>query len=121
MVLFVFTGVFTGALRGTNEALEEPKRSGEGDDLDCVGVEEGVSIKLNSQLNGSSGEDGRATTLAQDILKRFILVEILQLIQEEFWCGEGIETRCSQCKLTRHQETTRKLFSVGPESYFVIQ
>ena len=69
MVLFVFTGVFTGALRGTNEALEEPKRSGEGDDLDCVGVEEGVSIKLNSQLNGSSGEDGRATTLAQDILK----------------------------------------------------
>ena len=26
----------------------------------------------------------------------------------------------SSCKLTRHQETTRKLFSVGPESYFVI-
>ena len=29
-------------------------------------------------------------------------------------------SRYSQCKLTRHQETTRKLFSVGPESYFVI-
>jgi hypothetical protein len=49
------------------EGSEEPKRSGEGDNLDCVGVEEGVSMKLNSQLNGSSGDDGRATTLAQDI------------------------------------------------------
>ena len=51
------------------EGSEEPKRSGEGDNLDCVGVEEGVSMKLNSQLNGSSGDDGRATTLAQDIFE----------------------------------------------------
>ena len=64
MVLFVFIGV---ARNLDVEGSEEPKRSGEGDNLDCVGVEEGVSMKLNSQLNGSSGDDGRATTLAQDI------------------------------------------------------
>ena len=64
MVLFVFIGV---ARSLDVEGSEEPKRSGEGDNLDCVGVEEGVSMKLNSQLNGSSGDDGRATTLAQDI------------------------------------------------------
>jgi hypothetical protein len=66
VVLFVFIGV---ARRMDVEGSEEPKRSGEGDNLDCVGVEEGVSMKLNSQLNGSSGDDGRATTLAQDIFE----------------------------------------------------